>query len=119
MKAHELRIGNWVYISDKCGYLPIKTDCIDLSDWDNDLFAPVPLTPEILQKCGFKEVPSIKNKWELDDFIGPDLNFYFENGELIPDDCYTGQTVMINIKYLHQLQNLYFALTGIELPIEL
>ena len=48
---NELRIGNWV----KIGYVPhmvIDGKHIDLYCED---YQPIPLTPEILEKCGFTQ----------------------------------------------------------------
>lgn len=75
--------------------------------------SPIPLTPEILASCGFKdgyfELP-FGNKL----CIGSS-----NNGEYV---AYFGEQVVTlskYYKYLHQLQNLYFALTGEELEIKL
>jgi len=72
----------------------------------------IPLTPEILEKCGFAKLPNcfdcerfhIAKEDEADYW----WCFFNKNGAFIN-----------KIKYLHQLQNLYFALTGEELTINL
>ena len=77
-----------------------------------DAFQPIPLTEEILLKCGFI-IDSINN-FEKYPFTIQKSNHYvtdflfYKNGD-------SG----VVIKYLHQLQNLYFALTGKELEINL
>lgn len=91
--------------------------CIDLSKGDLN---PIPLTPEILKKAEFNII----------DFDGYDKGLYHKdinNG--LYGDAETGYTLVDSeggdisfekaIKYLHQLQNLYFALTGEELKINL
>ena len=83
-------------------------------------FNPIPLTPEILEKCGFEKVEnpkqygwyiSVGNRelcWCHADYI----SLEFKVGQL-DDFCDTIKD--IDCKHLHQLQNLYFALTGEEL----
>lgn len=70
---------------------------------------PIPLTEEWLEKFGLE--PVIGNEW------GDDLLcFEWADEELI----YTaGEGLALSpwIKYVHQLQNLYFALTGKELEL--
>lgn len=77
---------------------------------------PIPLTEEWLLKFGFVQgeyklwlsIPQIKSEIHFDKFRGSLVcQIYSSTGSLIPKD----------IKYIHQLQNLYFALTGEELEI--
>ena len=79
---------------------------------------PILLTEDILLKCGFtkvlnqyKKITSI-NKGNFDNI--PFIILYLEN-EFQYDDL----RFRTNIKHLHQLQNLYFALTSEELNIQL
>jgi hypothetical protein len=108
INANELRIGNWVKIGHH------QTTVFHIIG-DEDFFEPIPLTPEILEKCGFKEMPSkgfnkvvrVRLKTiELSVFLNG--NIYLER---------QGEDILLPLKYthLHQLQNLYFALTGEEL----
>lgn len=95
----------------------INTHTFNREDFEK-WFAPIPLTEEILLKCGFKDSGNdellIYNELDYENqlalhFTKEGLSFVFE------------QYVESNIKYnyLHQLQNLYFALTGKELEINL
>jgi hypothetical protein len=119
MKANELRIGNWVDVNGKfCKVQSISDDGINYTDETDhyedqsynyilwcSIFDPIPLTPEILEKAGFEK----------------GLNGYFFKGGVE----YNLKRHMLEgfgyceILYLHQLQNLYYALTGEELNIEL
>jgi hypothetical protein len=116
MKANELRIGNFINRND------IK---LPLTEFSFDLvkvlynYSPIPLTEEWLLKFGFENMTSNERFpwWEHKDFIYLDFrillyenNFYFDNGA--SEHC--GQP----LKYVHQLQNIYFALTGEELTIK-
>ena len=106
MKANELRIGNIVYLVDKEKIWEIL-DGHEIDECDeNPLVQPIPLTEEWLLKFGF-----ISNPYED----------RYEKGSIHIECLKTkGETYlwienMPHIKYVHQLQNLYFALTGEEL----
>jgi hypothetical protein len=115
MRANELRIGNLVKHIDKDSVFTVKG--IDLLgiDCENDIESMyssyemlyyVKLTEEWLLKFGF-----IPNPYED----------RYEKGSIhIECDKTKGETYlwienMPHIKYVHQLQNLYFALNGEEL----
>jgi hypothetical protein len=136
MKATELRIGNWVNGEFANGELkPFQIFRIDGND-DCSGLEPIPLTPELLEKCGFKKwkgrVMENTNIWMkkyeheagyFDVDNKPVINTstigirqYY--GHSLPDEFfYTDHHS--KIEYLHQLQNLYYALTGEELEINL
>jgi hypothetical protein len=109
MKATELRIGNYV------DYPLLGIATIDSGDQIDGVYEaaanPIPLTEEWLLKFGFN-----------DDGVTFKLNgihLWFSSY----DNCYLlriyqiGSDIerKINIYFVHQLQNLYFALTGQEL----
>jgi hypothetical protein len=121
MKRTELRIGNWI---DWNGELGVISQLLELEVafkcGESDLYKslkPIPLTEEWLLKFGFKK--DTKYDWELK-----------VNGVLFYGMCDDSQPIntgigilnlpnsIINIKHVHQLQNLYFALTGEELTIK-
>jgi hypothetical protein len=110
MEAKDLRIGNWVNF----GETQVQVDVITEYEPDNRLIVkctPIPLTEEWLKKFWFEE--GYENLyWTKDEAL-----FQIENGELgynhVWDNAFTGASV----KYVHQLQNLYFALTGTELTV--
>ena len=118
MKANELRIGNYY----KVGNVVAKVDWETIYELTKQSlntihFHPIPLTEEILLKCGFE------NKIEDEStsffkYINP-LNGFTTIEVCLSDSCVWLDLMQINIKHLHQLQNLYFALTGEELNIEL
>lgn len=103
MKSTELRIGNWIYYTtDKTNFKATAKTILYFSDI---YFKPIPLTEDWLKKFGFTRiVPS----WA--DIKRIDKDDYY----LIRDDVYFNEK---KIKYVHQLQNLYFALTGKELKL--
>lgn len=93
-----------------------------LNDCENEVPAsmkyeiqPIPLTEELLVKAGFKKhLDTIFIHWSKEGGM-------FEISTREPNGSY-GLWVNGTIgcfQYLHQLQNLYFALTGTELTIKL
>jgi hypothetical protein len=124
MIASELRIGNLLDYNGKI--VKVNTLAIDfhgnqtmLASKENFLWnvskidgiKPIPLTEEWLLKFGFDE--RLHGWWSEKIFLRKD-----ENGNLWFDWNGTTQTESIEIKYLHELQNLYFALAGNELKIK-
>lgn len=109
IQANELRIGNWLLFTDFPVYNnPVQVRQGELKQEWLDWFAkPIPLTPEILEKCGFENWD--KNKYSND------ILCLTINGEGF---LYLANQRHVNIFYLHQLQNLYFALTGEELTFK-
>lgn len=137
MIANELRIGNWVSnihdipmivkaIYEDTIYVDFKGNVGALWEFNKyEPFKPIELTEEILLKCGFKHETMfiIKNLYliEYGDFnFALDENNGFYHVKLSNHSFgHEKQVGLGMIKYLHQLQNLYFALTGTELKIEL
>jgi len=71
---------------------------------------PIPLTPEILEKCGFRK--------SLNGYCyGMITNDGKNRFSIFTDGTFKlgTQDLSVNIHHLHQLQNLYFALTNAEL----
>lgn len=113
MKANELRIGN-LYLNN--GVVDtVSVGLLGYLDQNNPIGVdPIPLTEEWLIKAG------LEGKFIT---IGDDVHFEYDvkNNELIiggPDACTYGQCFCAECKYVHQLQNLYFALTGEELTFK-
>ena len=133
INSNELRLGNLFIDIEGKGYCNPgsiqRVDNIDtdgVNRWDDmgalgccpfDKMGPILLTPEILGKCGFKyngygyEPKDPSNGFEgINDRGDGEYILSINDGE------YTTGT---GFKYFHQLQNLYFALTGIELNVNL
>lgn len=87
----------------------------------------IPLTPEILEKCGFEWDKSnsdqFKDAWCEGHNSRFDLwvkdNVFYMKSRYQEESINPRQHAMPHIKYLHQLQNLYYSLTGEELQISL
>lgn len=122
MNIQELRIGNWVLIDYDTSYYARVSEISERYGVTvnrsvrvaNSILFPIPLTPEILEKAGFefdKELPYSNWQYGVNSDKYDIFHCYWDGGKL----TYLG----LQITYLHQLQNLYFALTGEELNIEL
>ena len=146
IKENELRIGNWVKgpmdefmqvnILGSFTY-PDYTHATGVGVFGQNGFEPIPLTPEILEKCGFELYDSDVDE-DYPEFIyqgyrkWKNKHLYYSAGNTpegnwqfaisrqlsepvrqidIDNDCF----VLRELNYLHQLQNLYFSLTGEEL----
>ena len=123
MNATELRIGNWI-IHPKNGEWAWR---FSRDDWDYcemDEFNPIPITPEWLERAGFSK-RLINNKFYEYFIDATPLNY--KNDYVIKwwdtdfdrkinfAPVLSGTVHAFPCDYIHQLQNLYFALTGKEL----
>lgn len=107
IKANELRIGNEVVQGMVVGITPSEIITIDGKHWYVEEVDPIELTPNILRAQGFIHS-------EYDDCWSPGNDFLIKN--------ISGMWVIIGyerkhqrIEYLHEIQNLYFALNHHEL----
>ena len=110
MKANELRIGNYIdYLGgiERVHALSFQDVCTN-----NHNYKPTPLTEEWLLKFGFEKDCLMSKCYALKDIeISEDKN---NDLYLSLDGVWYG----VAIKHVHQLQNLYFALTGKELSLK-
>lgn len=121
MKLNEIRIGNYFEVDT------VGQPCPDRLEngiylWDNwhsyyefgfdeRIFKPIPLTEEWLERFGFDYL-IIEDEYRFNWII---INRDEKDGVIWIENI-TGKVVVI--KYVHQLQNLYFALTGEELILK-
>lgn len=118
MKARELRIGNYVNskgrfdIVTRLEYVVFEDVAMCWGQYYEQIIPePIPLTEEWLLKFGFKKPAHI---WCGDKFH---LTNYDRDHSLWCVAMNKNNAIIANIRYLHQLQNLYFALTGEELTL--
>lgn len=129
MEIKELRIGNLVYLKNN-----MPSYFMSISGFNNDIIysnnpslrtdrqitiediEPIPLTEEWLFKFGYKKFLDMFTIY--DEFYLESIRAQYINKDgwhaRIGNDMHT----MCEIIYVHQLQNLYFALTGEELKIK-
>ena len=128
MKATELRIGNLVtaVLSDETYKIDVwALRCIDDGNYQNSnypktkVFQPIPLTEERLLKFGFEDKQTCFNLSKREK-LGHDFGDFavskYDDTQMKVwrGDRYIG---VCHIQYVHQLQNLCFALTNEELTI--
>lgn len=115
--VNELRFGNYLLFGKQiqCVFKitgdGVNTYCndIEISDAFENIH-PIPLTKDWLLKFGFKEGTSWYSKYEHPIAI----NISIKHGLTTVG---ANEEYEVECKYVHQLQNLYFALTGKELEI--
>lgn len=136
--VRELRIGNVFKTSDcenfRVGEIYKKEDGLYRTENDIDCnesflygvvedLQPIPLTEELLVKCGMNECDDAcfvryayrNGKFKMNIMICG-LKKYILSINDIENRC---QICNVEVKYLHQLQNIYFDLTGKELEVNL
>lgn len=116
IKANELRRGNWILFDKEPDIVTdISENMIGGRSFYRfylDRIDPIPLTPEILEACGFES--------DGEGFLSGDFGqpMYFRMKVFIiygKIKWLINRTSAVEITSLHQFQNLYFALTGTEL----
>jgi hypothetical protein len=111
----ELRIGNLVLVCDQITDIP-NGIFID-EHWD--VVSGIPLSPEILEGCGFIDPAKNGMGYRLSINAMDELCWYKQDAELRYQTRGSGFTRNFGVKYLHQLQNLFHSLVGIELTFKL
>ena len=135
MKATELRIGNLIEYRVEDEFDGIKefwednvVDVYDLQHLieypETDCFRPKKITPDLLLLYGFsfdeeyntysiKQETLMNTRYDL-------ISIYFPKRNKMPKESYSyiyarGWNHEYTIQHFHELQNLYFALKGVEL----
>jgi hypothetical protein len=132
ISANELRVGNlltwegqYMFVKD------IFQEQIFLHNLDESVsnffsyaeVAPIPLSPEILEACGFVNENAIIGQHSLTlgrfTFSAYEGSNRFSIQEKAPENSLAKGIDNLTIQYLHQLQNMVYFLTGQELTITL
>jgi hypothetical protein len=131
IQASELRIGNLISFGSLIGFnnliciineideqgVVVKFQKNNELEWiDLFQFYPIPLTEEWLLKFGFEITKQTKEDNNIWTFKGNECKFELE--QIIKFHLYDNMHFGIEVKHVHQLQNLYFALTGEELKFK-
>lgn len=124
MKANELRIGNYVIDNRDDSIHKVTGGTIHSYEFSNtSILKPIPLTEEWLLKFGFKYSPcgiSGADMWQgLGFWQLPNTEITLRGDKNCKYQLRIHGFINSNYVFVHQLQNLYFALTGEELEINL
>ncbi|MGZ3838848.1 MAG: hypothetical protein ACXVMS_07750 [Flavisolibacter sp.] len=132
IQPQELRPGNYVLHKTGVRILPVLCTLQHfekLARGEEKDFFPLVLKADILEKCGFVENRNYPLLPEAREFrlvlpvIGSGQNemvaYIKNNKECFGRAMLNGLPISNNFYQLHQLQNLYFALTGEELKVRL
>lgn len=136
IQAQDLRIGNIIRCKDNDKIVPAfrgKIVPVDITilrlifECKPDYYEPIPLTEEILLKCGFADLCGVHQlSYRVKDGFYFFWNYNDKAGmctEGIKDEScgwYHPENVVISgIEHLHTLQNLVYSLTGTELTVNL
>jgi hypothetical protein len=122
VQIKELRLGNWVAIAEPSTeelshnqIQRIDEHIFPLILEHPETYFPIPITSDLVEKCGFEPT---KETWmehkAASLYVQENSGFWY----FAVYDPTLG-AYWKPMKSLHQLQNLYFALTGKELKIEL
>jgi hypothetical protein len=124
LTASELRIGNLIL---RNGFLPQdKNNFNQIVTSHNDItacvvspssFKPIPLTEEWLKKFGIEYEKDIDYFFISFELADGDIELISNTDEL-GTYWFSHQISTLKIRYCHQLQNLYFCLSGEELTIK-
>lgn len=110
--SQELRIGNWV-IDDTAGPYHQITSGAEIDGAQS--YTLIPINAQLLVDCGF-QFDNYFKLWQKNKAVagtGPDM-------EMDPDFWildFSHQRIGVEVKSLHQLQNVYYFLKGKELTI--
>lgn len=115
IKENELRIGNYFHYAknDILGAVYEITFDRDMgykvSKIPLNSIRPIPLTPEIFERCGFEQTEYMVFKTQYHTICLYSDGYAFFNGE---------NKIGVGFRYLHTFQNVFFAYTGEELEIK-
>ena len=111
-ETKDLRIGN--YLARRDGSIfPVTVDDIMNINKFPPYLRPIPviLSEELIIEMGGQQYPERKDLYKLDKFV----LVMDEDGDVgIVTGNFVCELSLCHLKYVHQLQNLYFALTGEE-----
>lgn len=127
MTVEELRIGNW-FVGGWKGNAYFQVIPTYFAAWGGIYGTfpepnPIPLTPEILVNSGFIKIqegsmshPEVYRKTYIKCIVTNVFDIHMRGGD---ENYWVEGNATVELKYIHQLQNLFFSLSGKELEINL
>lgn len=122
LKPQELRIWNWIIHEARNYTVQVDEGTFTYLRMNPNFYQPIPLTEEWLLKFGFKKDDSGVEPYHQDYCEWYEREFPVIGTLIQSSDkqyVFDENSDTLRIKYVHQLQNLYYALTGEELkPVD-
>lgn len=119
MRIQELRVGNLLYNEGVVVTIDART-IFDI--WDDKglkKYSPIPITEVWLKKFGFESKGIGGFTFVYKELIGGDSRFVVESdGLLFYPQINFDICCFAEFKYVHQLMNLFYAITGEELTVK-
>lgn len=128
---NELRPGNYILHKTGVRILPVRCTAqhlLLLQNGEKNIY-PVVLKAGLLESCGFIENKKYALLPQAREFVmevpvpgGADLQirgYVKANGECFARAMMAQITVSASVHHLHQLQNLYYSITGTELQVSI
>lgn len=111
MKSNELRVGNWVIgIEENDYYQCTSTTITMLERGEGSHIRPIPITPTWMRQLRFENC--INGWWSKNEMLNVKLT---DEGTEIYLSGSDTNLANYPIDYVHQLQNIYYAIFGTEL----
>lgn len=110
MKPEDLRLGNWVYVRTNGNYEQVIKIHDNFGNWVDG----IELTVDLIKNSGFIETKDGSGEYFKDRQFERMLRIKkhpMHDGFMIIGKEY----ILCTLKYVHELQNLYYVLTGSEL----
>jgi hypothetical protein len=130
LKASELRIGNYYNHNEEIRQVTPNT-ILEVWESEREWCKPIPLTEDVLLKFGFELYDyepnsniinnddfiylSYKNKLEGKGYYYTITNTHYGSWQFCVKVEWAEELLIAELKTVHQLQNIYFALTNEEL----
>lgn len=128
IKPEDLRTGNLLIYGDETKKISPShiSECYLHNEVFNDKYKPIPITPEILEKCGF-----IKRDYKHNDgsiskgiYEGCSRKFHIQHSRIddlwiisMKEPSYREYNYLTEIKGFHHLQNIVYDLCSIKLEL--
>ena len=122
IQANELRVGNLLNYDTAEGDVVTATIGWQYIQWATEdpkgfnlVHSPIPITEEWLIKLGFKQYHDFKIIYDLMPLCGFGYDISTKQVVILEKGNPNSHWIERKIEYVHELQNLYFALRGQEL----
>ena len=114
MEAKDLRIGNYVSVDECSTWAITELDIVAVCTFKGS-HKPIPLTEEWLKRFGYY---TSNGPWGTIAVRGDGRKTTYQLDRYGEYWTHDREGYRVDLKYVHQLQNLYFALTNTELEIK-